>query len=69
MLGNNIEQMTLFSLIFMRMSGFILFNPILGRRNISMTVKGGFIFILTLAVYSFLREIFQARHFIPRLRC
>ncbi|MBS5521585.1 MAG: flagellar biosynthetic protein FliR [Clostridiales bacterium] len=53
MLGNNIEQMTLFSLIFMRMSGFILFNPILGRRNISMTVKGGFIFILTLAVYSF----------------
>ena len=46
-------QLTLFCLVLMRMSGFILLNPILGRSNIPMRVKGGFIFILTLAVYSF----------------
>lgn len=46
-------QLTLFSLILMRMSGFVLLNPILGRANIPMLVKSGFIFILTLAVYSF----------------
>ena len=45
-------HLTLFSLILMRMSGFILFNPILGRRNIPAVVKAGFIFILTLLVYS-----------------
>lgn len=37
----------------MRMSGFILLNPILGRRNIPMIVKAGLIFVLTLVVYSF----------------
>ncbi len=45
-------QLTLFSLILMRMSGFILMNPILGRNNIPARVKGGFIFILTVTVYS-----------------
>lgn len=45
-------QLTLFSLIMMRMSGIILFNPILGRRNIPMTVKSGLIIVLTLTVYS-----------------
>ena len=57
----NIAQLTLFSLILMRMSGFILFNPILGRRNIPARVKAGFIFILTLAVYSFsIEEVVEA---------
>ncbi len=44
-------QLTLFSLIMMRMSGFILFNPIFGRRNIPMTVKAGVIMALTLTIY------------------
>ncbi len=52
MLISDTAHLTLFSLILMRMSGFILFNPILGRRNIPAIVKAGFIFILTLLVYS-----------------
>ena len=50
---DSIAQLTLFSLILMRMSGFILMNPILGRRNIPARVKAGFIFILALAVYAY----------------
>ena len=53
MLFDTTAQVTLFSLILMRMSGFILLNPILGRRNIPMQVKAGFVFVLTLTVYSF----------------
>lgn len=53
MLFDTTAQITLFSLIFMRMSGFILLNPILGRKNIPVQVKAGFIFVLTLTVYSF----------------
>lgn len=53
MLFDTTAQVTLFSLILMRMSGFILLNPILGRRNIPMQVKASFIFVLTLTVYSF----------------
>ena len=49
----DIGQMMLFSLIFMRMSGFILLNPILGRRNTPNVVKGGMIMVFTLLVYSF----------------
>lgn len=44
-------QLTLFSLIMMRMSGMILFNPSLGRRNIPMTVKSGIILALTVTIY------------------
>lgn len=44
-------SIALFSLILMRMAGCILFNPILGRNNIPMAVKSGFIMILTLVVY------------------
>ncbi len=49
-------QLTLFTLILMRMSGFILLNPILGRRNIPGIVKSGLIIVLTLVVYSFSAE-------------
>lgn len=49
---SNTAQLTLFSLILMRMSGFILMNPILGRRNIPARLKAGFIFILTMTVYA-----------------
>ncbi len=53
---NNVAQLTLFSLIMMRMSGFILLNPVLGRRNIPMIVKAGFIFGLTILIYSLSME-------------
>lgn len=49
---NTTAQLTLFALILMRMSGFVLLNPILGRNNIPSAVKAGFIFLLTLLVYS-----------------
>ncbi|KEZ88104.1 flagellar biosynthetic protein FliR [Lacrimispora celerecrescens] len=48
-----IKQMMLFSLILMRMSGFILLNPIWGRKNIPTQVKGGMIMVFTLLIYSF----------------
>ena len=50
---NDIAYLTLFSLILMRMSGFVLLNPILGRRNIPAIVKAGLILTLTVAVYSY----------------
>lgn len=50
---DSVAQLTLFSLIMMRMSGFILLNPILGRRNIPMLSKGGLILALTMLVYAF----------------
>ncbi|EXG83371.1 flagellar biosynthetic protein FliR [Clostridium sp. ASBs410] len=49
----DIGQTMLFSLIFMRISGFILLNPILGRRNIPNVVKGGMVMVFTLLFYSF----------------
>lgn len=49
----DIGQMMLFSLIFMRMSGFILLNPVLGRKNIPAQVKGGMVIVFALLVYSF----------------
>ncbi len=52
----DITQVMLFSLIFMRMSGFILLNPILGRRNIPGYAKGGMIMVFTLLIYSFSAE-------------
>jgi len=50
---NDTAHLTLFSLIFMRMSGFIFLSPILGKRNVPNVVKGGIVFVLTLLVYSF----------------
>lgn len=49
----DIGQMMLFSLIFMRMSGFVLMNPLFGRRNIPAYVKGGMIMVFTLLIYSY----------------
>lgn len=45
-------QLFLFELIVMRMTGFILFNPILGRTNVPGLVRAGFILVLSVAVYS-----------------
>ena len=52
MMFDSAAQLALFSLILMRMSGFILLNPMLGRNNVPSTVKAGFIFLLTLLLYS-----------------
>ena len=41
----------LFSLIFMRMSGAIIFNPLLGRTNFPNPAKGALIFVLSLMLY------------------
>lgn len=49
---NNTAQLTLFALIMMRMSGFVLMNPIYGRTNIPMRFKAGLILALTLVVYT-----------------
>lgn len=46
MLG--MQNILLFSLIIMRISGFILFNPILGRKNVPGLVRGGIIIVLSM---------------------
>lgn len=45
-------QLTLFLYILARMSGFVLFNPILGRSNIPMLFQSGFILVLSVCMYS-----------------
>lgn len=45
-------RVTLLLYIIMRMSGFVLFNPILGRKNLPGIVRTGFILVLTLTVFS-----------------
>ena len=41
----------LFALVFMRMTGAVMFNPVLGRTNIPNAYKGALIFMLTLMLY------------------
>lgn len=43
-------QLTLFILVTARVSGFILFNPMLGRRNIPSAFRTGMILVLSLFV-------------------
>lgn len=45
-------QLFHFELIIMRMTGFILFNPIVGRNNVPGLVKAGLILVLSIAAYS-----------------
>lgn len=49
----NTGHFVLFTLILMRMSGFIIFNPIFGRKNIPIYIRAGMIIVLSLSVYSF----------------
>lgn len=44
-------QLYLFELIFMRMSGFLLFNPLLGRSNLPAMVKTGTALVLSILVF------------------
>ena len=41
----------LFMIILGRMSGFVLFNPLFGRKGIPQMVQSGFILLLTVTVY------------------
>lgn len=45
-------EFTLFIYIFARMSGFVLFNPLLGRKNLPGIVRAGLIMVLSLLVFS-----------------
>ena len=44
-------QLYLFELIFMRMSGFLLFNPLLGRSNLPAMVKTGMALVRSILVF------------------
>ena len=44
-------QLYLFDLICMRMSGFLLFNPLLGRSNLPAMVKTGMALVLSILVF------------------
>ena len=44
-------QLYLFELIFMRMSGFLLINPLLGRSNLPAMVKTGMALVLSILVF------------------
>ena len=41
------EAVNLFMMILSRMSGFVLFNPMLGRRGVPGVVKAGLVLLLT----------------------
>ena len=45
-------QLTLFLYIIMRMTGFVVLNPLLGRRNIPGMVKSGMVLLLAVTVFS-----------------
>mgnify|MGYP003296331002 FL=1 len=46
------QELTLFLYIVARVSGFVLFNPLLGRTNIPAIVRTGFILVLAFFVAS-----------------
>lgn len=45
------SRFTLFLYILMRMSGFVLFNPLFGRRSVPGIVKSGISLVLAITVY------------------
>lgn len=48
-----IDNLIAFGLIFLRMSGCIVFNPILGRKNVPTMMKAGMSLILAILIYSY----------------
>ena len=46
------SELTLFIYIIARMSGFVLFNPILGRNNIPVSYRTGFTLVLSVSALS-----------------
>lgn len=53
------NALTLFLMITGRMTGFVVFNPLLGRRGVPNLVKAGFILLLSLSVYSMTNQQLQ----------
>lgn len=49
----NLQALTGFSFVLMRMTGCILFNPILGRRNFPALFRAGIILLLSITVFSY----------------
>ncbi|MEG0687137.1 MAG: flagellar biosynthetic protein FliR [Hungatella sp.] len=49
----DMPDLLLFSLITMRVSGFILLNPIFGRKTIPTMVKAGFIMVLSVSMLTY----------------
>lgn len=45
-----LQGLNVYLLVFARMSGFIFFNPLLGRRNIPSQVRAGLVLLLTLLI-------------------
>jgi flagellar biosynthetic protein FliR len=45
-------NLTLFMMVLARMTGFVLFNPIFGRRGIPGIVKSGLILLMSVTVYT-----------------
>ncbi len=50
------ENFVFFSFVLMRMSGFVLLNPIFGRKNIPSLVKSGLILALAMIVFTSLPQ-------------
>jgi len=46
-------QLTLFIYVTARMSGFVLFNPILGRNGVPAIFRAGLVLVLSVCVMSF----------------
>ena len=46
------ESLTLFLYILARMSGFVLFNPILGRKTLPNLFRSGMVLVLSVFVFS-----------------
>lgn len=46
------SEFIFFCLVMMRMSGFVLFNPVLGRNNIPALFRTGLVMVLSVLVYS-----------------
>lgn len=49
-------ELTLLLYVTARMSGFVLFNPLLGRQNIPGIFRSGFVLVLSVFVYSFAEQ-------------
>lgn len=47
------DNLMAFGLVLLRMSGCIMFNPILGRRNIPAMMKAGMAVVLSMLVYTY----------------
>lgn len=53
------NALTLFLMITGRMTGFVVFNPLLGRRGVPNLVKAGFVLLLSLSVFTMTNQQLQ----------